>query len=167
MNGARSSRATGQCSVRAESHRRRATSDSASPLLGSRRSAFCGPCAVAIQREAHDGEPKGRYLVAAEPVAIEPEWYAVLPGAMKMFAQTAHSPNSSPGMWDDSVARATKDDAIESAALRRITPFSAGDIRTAIGDPEADVTSVLQKLVANGKLVTWGQKRGTKYRVAT
>jgi len=53
-----------------------------------------------------------------------------------------------------------------SRSLRKLIPFSSGDIKIAIGDPEANVTSVLQKLVADGKLLVSGKKRGTKYRVA-
>ena len=124
------------------------------------------PCGVAIHRVGHDHEPKGRYLVSVKPVPIEPEWYSVLPGAMRMFFQTAHCANSELGMWDDLVARAARENAIESVALRKTVPFSAGDIRTAIGDPEAEVTSVLQKLVDDGKLLVSGQKRGTRYRLA-
>ena len=59
----------------------------------------------------------------------------------------------------------TRDNAIEGATLRMLAPYSVGDVRAAVGDPEAKVTSVLRKLVAGGKLVSWGQKRGTKYRV--
>jgi len=123
------------------------------------------PFAVALRRQAHDGEPKGRYLVSAEEIPVQPQWWGVLPTAFKLLYRTPHCPNSKPGMWDDLVARATRENAIEQYALRRLVPFSAGDIKIAIGDPKADVTSVLQRLVADGKLASWGKKRGTKYRV--
>lgn len=58
-------------------------------------------------------------------------------------------------------------DAFQRAAIGKTIPFSAGDIRRAIGDPNAEVTSVLQKLVADGKLLPpTGKKRWTRYRVA-
>jgi hypothetical protein len=122
------------------------------------------PFAVELHRQAHDGEPKGRYLVHAERVAIQPPWWSVLPTAFRMFDRTAHCPNSAQAMWDDLVARAARENAVEGAAMRCTAPFSAGDIRAAIGDPKAEVTCVLQKLVADGKLASWGKKRGTKYR---
>jgi hypothetical protein len=70
-------------------------------------------------------------------------------------------------MWQDVVARAAPESAIEQAALSKTVWFSAGDIRRAIGDPQAEVTRVLKNLVLEGKLLPpTGKKRGTKYRVA-
>ncbi len=96
---------------------------------------------------------------------VEPAWWSVLPRAFKLFDASTHRPNFTPGMWDDLCARASKEIAIEHTALQSAVPFSAGDMRIAIGDPEADVTPVLQRLVADGKLLVSGSKRWTRYRV--
>jgi hypothetical protein len=125
------------------------------------------PFGIAVQRLSHDGEEKGRYVVRVQLLDIDPALLAVVPAAKKKFAQTAHCPTSAPGMWDDFVKRAAKENAIEAAALSMVGPFSAGDVRAKIGDPDAEVTSVLKRLVLEGKLLPpTGKKRGTRYQVA-
>jgi hypothetical protein len=124
------------------------------------------PSGIVLHRASHDGEPKGRYLVSAESIPIQPSWYGILPTAFAMLDRTAHHPSFTPGAWNDLVARAARENAIERAAMGSSVPFSAGDIRAVIGDPGADVTSVLKRLVAEGKLTVSGKKRGTKYRRA-
>jgi hypothetical protein len=86
--------------------------------------------------------------------------------AMKAFAD--HRANSTLGMWDEMVARARRENAIEAAALSMVGLFSAGDVRDKTGDPNADVTPVLQRLVRRGKLLPpVGKKRWTRYQVAS
>jgi hypothetical protein len=109
------------------------------------------PFGLLLHRRPHDKEEKGRYVARVELLTLEPELWSIVPAATKMFDRTAHSPNSAPGMWQDFVARAAQENAIEAAALRKTIPFSAGDIRTAIGDPDAEVTTVLKRLVEEGK----------------
>lgn len=70
-------------------------------------------------------------------------------------------------MWDGFVRSAAKENAMEAAALAMPGLFSAGEVRAAIGDPTADVTPVLQRLVRQDKLLPpIGKKRWTRYQVA-
>jgi hypothetical protein len=126
------------------------------------------PFGLALHRRYHDNnEEKGRYAVRVERIAIDPALLTILPQARAMLDGTEHRPDSTPGMWADLAARAAQENAIEKAALSKTVWFSAGDIRKAIGDPDADVTPMLKKLVREGKLLPpTGKKRGTKYRAA-
>lgn len=126
------------------------------------------PSAIKVVRPPHDsGEERGRYLVKVELVAIDPGLLAIVPVAEKKFDSAGHHPNAKPGMWDALVTRAARENAIEVAALSMVGAFSAGDVRAAIGNPDADVTDVLQRLVREGKLLPpTGKKRGTRYQVA-
>ena len=90
-----------------------------------------------------------------------------MPVAKKKFAFAGHSLNATPGICDELVWRAARENAIEAAALAIVGPLAAGDVRAAIGDPTADVTPVLQRLVEEGKLLPpTGKKRWTRYAVA-
>jgi hypothetical protein len=126
------------------------------------------PFGIAVRRLLHDdGEEKGRYVVKVHQVPITSSLLSVVRVAKKKFAGTIHCANSTFGMWDDLVSRAAKENAIEAAALSMVGPFSAGDVRAKIGDPDAEVTYVLKRLVLEGKLLPpTGRKRGTRYQVA-
>ncbi len=124
------------------------------------------PFGIELHRDPHaNGEGKGRFTGWVDLITLDPELVKVLPVALKNFAD--HRANATPGMWDDFVARARRDNAIEAAALSMVGLFSAGDVRKKIGDPNADVTPVLKRLVREGKLLPpVGKKRGTRYQVA-
>jgi hypothetical protein len=122
------------------------------------------PFGIELHRDPHaNGEEKGRFTGWVDLIILDPELLAIVPIAMKKFAD--HRPNSTPGMWDDFGARAAEERAIELAALGMVGPFSAGDLRRKLEDPKAKVTPVLQRLVREGKLLSSGKKRGTRYWV--
>jgi hypothetical protein len=128
------------------------------------------PVGFEIRRLAHgNGEEKGRFIVEVELIDLDPELQAIIPVAKRKFASAGLCPNSTPGISDDLLARAAKEKAIEAACLGMVGLFSAGDVKVAIGDPDADVTDVIQRLVAQGKLVcpTGSKKRWTRYAVAS
>lgn len=126
------------------------------------------PFGVELRRLSHHGEEKGRYVTTVTLLPIDDRLHAILPRANKQFAGTCHCPNATPNMWDDLVARAQREIAIEAAALGMVGPFSAGDVRKKLGDPDTEVVRpVLKRLVREGKLLPpTGKKRGTRYRVA-
>ena len=126
------------------------------------------PFGFALYRPAHDDEPKGRYLTTATLVPIEPTLHAMVAPARAMFVVMKHWPNAYPGIWQKEEERASRENAIEAAALRMTASFGAGDVRkvSAIDDAHM-ITRVLKRLVAEGKLMPpTGTKRGTTYRVA-
>ena len=124
------------------------------------------PFGVALHRQPHDGEEKGRYRGRVELLEIDPVFHGIVAGAKKRFSAEGHYPGCPTGIWDDLIARASRENAIESAALKMVGPFSAGDIKRSVGK-ELDVTSVLRRLVEEGKLLPpTGKKRGTRYEVA-
>lgn len=122
---------------------------------------------VEIHRAGHPGENKGRQYTWATLIDLEPTIIAVAPIARRTLLSVGHYPNLPPGAWADLEERAKRELAIEAAALVMVGEFSAADVRAAIGDPNADLTGVLQRLVREGKLLPpTGKTRGTRYQVA-
>jgi len=125
------------------------------------------PHGVELHRISHDGEERGRYVTTVTLIPIDAKVMAAVPAVKKVFAGTGHRPNATPGLWSDLVLRAARENAVQAAALAMVGPFSAGDVRKKLGDPEAEVTSALKRLVREGKLLPpTGKKRGTRYLVA-
>ncbi len=123
---------------------------------------------IAIHRDGHEDDARGRYTSTIELVPIEPALVAVASNLEATLAlDSEHTPNALSGMWLDLAQRAAKENAIETAILGMLGPFSAGDVKEAIGDPDADVTPGLQRLVKEGKLLPpTGKKRWTRYVLA-
>lgn len=122
---------------------------------------------VEIHRDGHPGENKGRQCTRATLIDLEPAIIAVAPLAKRKLVSEGHYPNLPLGAWADLEERAKHELVIEAAALAMVGEFSAAEVRAAIGDPNADVTGVLQRLVREGKLLPpTGKKRGTRYQVA-
>lgn len=125
------------------------------------------PFGVEIHRAGHPDENKGRQYTWAILIDLEPSIIAVAPIARRTLLSVGHYPNLPPGAWADLEERAKRELAIEAAALAMVGAFSAADVRAAIGDPNAAVTYVLQRLVREGRLLPpTGKKRGTRYQVA-
>jgi hypothetical protein len=123
---------------------------------------------IVVIRAPHDGgEEKGRYLVQVEQIELQEQPDDLVAVAKKKFTAAGHRSNAVPGIWADLVARAELESAIEAAAPGMIGLFSAGDVRRAIGDPQADVTPILRRLVRQGRLLPSGKKRRwARYAVA-
>lgn len=125
------------------------------------------PFAIELRRDGHDEDEKGRYTGTVTLLPLDPAIAACAGSTRRRFA-AEHSPNVLPGVWDDLVERAAKENAIEAAVRGMNGTFSAGDVKAAIGDPDAEVTPVLQKFVREGKLLPpTGTKRWTRYELAT
>jgi hypothetical protein len=122
--------------------------------------------AIEIWRPPHkDGEKRGRYVTRVELLDLDTELSELLPVALRKLAD--HQPNSAPGMWSDLELAAAKERDICLAVSAQAGAFSAGDITQRLGDPNANVTSTLQKLVRHGKLLPpVGKKRWARYQVA-
>jgi hypothetical protein len=122
------------------------------------------PFGIQLHREAHDDDEKGRYRATVELLPIESVVAGVVAeGRRALASDSEHTPNALAGMWSELAQRAASENAIETGILGMFGPFSAGDVKKAIGDPDADVTPVLQRLVKEGKLLPpTGKKRWTR-----
>lgn len=120
--------------------------------------------AIEIWRPPHEGgEKRGRYVTRVELLEIDPELLKVLPVASRKLAD--HNPNSTPGMWSALGLAAAKERDIFLAVAAQVAAFSAGDIKRYLGNPKANVTPTLQKLVRHGKLLPpVGTRRWARYQ---
>ena len=119
------------------------------------------PFAVELHRYHHVGREKGRYRTWASRIELDPALLPLAPEARRRFAREGHCPNSKVGMWDCFEVRASRENAIERAALSMAGVFKAADVKAIVGD--INVSPVLKRLVEEGRLVPASPKT---YRVA-
>lgn len=117
---------------------------------------------IQTKRLAHDGEERGRYRVTMTTVQLPEELLALGGRIRARFESCGFSPNATPGMWEELVARVAREKRIEEVALAMSGSFSAGTVRAVVG-AEVNVTPVLRRLVDEGRLIMSGKKRGTRY----
>lgn len=116
-----------------------------------------------LTRIYHGDQEKGRFRERVALIDLDPELKKQ--GAMlrKHFERSMGlRGNATPGMWQDIVDWAARENAIEAAALSLEGWFSAGDVKKLVGD--INVTPSLSRMVKDGLLVPNGKaKKGARY----
>lgn len=121
-------------------------------------------CGVEVSRLAHrGGEEKGRFVVTAKLVSIDPSLLGIIPAAKKAFWHAGFVPNATPDMWKDLVDAVAKEKQIENVILGMNGMFTANDVALLVsGD---NYSPILRRLVKEGRVERFGRTRGTQYRV--
>ena len=120
-----------------------------------------------LTRIYHGDQEKGRFREKVALIDLDPELLKHGPMLRKHFeSQMGLRGNSTPGMWEEMVEWARRQNAIESAALSFDGWFSAGDVKKIVGN-DIHVSATLKRMVKDGLLVTNGRsKRGARYMKA-
>jgi len=127
------------------------------------------PHAVGIEltRLYHGPKKQGRFRERVTLIDLDPVLLAQGPRLRAYFERHLYfTGNSSAGMWTELEQRAAELRAIEEAALSMTDWFAARDVKAQAGN-DVSVTRVLKMLVAEGRLVPNGKKKGgARYMVA-
>lgn len=116
--------------------------------------------AIEVERERHDGEPKGRFRTKVKRVELDESVTELLPLMLRMLATVELLPSSLTGMWNDFEERAASENAIERAALSMPGLFKTSNVKSVVGN-DTRISRVLSRLVRERCLV----REGRRYRV--
>lgn len=100
----------------------------------------------------------GRYRVTVTTISVPPEIEAMVAELRKVFECKGHQPNFVPGSWSCRQQSANQVLAVERAALSRMGVFKAAGVKAIVG-AGTNVTTVLSRLVEDGRLTRVGKKR--------